>query len=67
MGKAYNPIMVMINSPKAFEHKDKIKALGGQWDSESKRWWIDKTKYESIMNVLEPNREQPKRGRAKKC
>jgi hypothetical protein len=53
MAKEMRPTYVMINSSKVYENREKIKALGGQWDSDSKRWWVEKHAYETVMKLLD--------------
>lgn len=50
--KAMNPIWIMINHPKAYDNRESIKKLGGQWCADSKRWWIPKENHDKVLEIL---------------
>lgn len=78
MGKEYLPIMVMLTHSNTYEHKEEIKKYGGEWCSDSLRWWVPKDNLHLVEKILKPSPEKnvvntakpvepkKKRGRPKK-
>lgn len=58
MPKEYLPIMVMLTHSNTYEHKEQIKKYGGEWCSDSLRWWVPKDNLPIVEKILAKSTEK---------